>query len=186
MADESPTLGDLFELSSDHGRRRLPDGWERFREKLDEEVKGITWAASMPDLVSKVAELLEVRISGVLIAAWKKASEVATLLAESEAAPDDTFHLELATHTISSTHHPYITVRVARLPPKKVEFTVTMAFTLNGCELKIQRGAIQEIHTGTCEAEGTLEGLGLVLARRKLEPLTLPGTIRIVEMAEAG
>jgi hypothetical protein len=85
----------------------------------------------------------------------------------------------LADHTIRTSHHPYITVHLANKTVKKLEFAVTASFTLNGFVLKIEKGEVLEIRTGSCEAEGKLEGLGLLLAKKDLEPLYFPGSIPI-------
>ena len=76
MTDNVPTLRTLFELPSEQDPGRLPDGWEPLRQKLGEEVKGIKWKASMPDLTVKIAELLDVEVPGLLVTTWKKASDV--------------------------------------------------------------------------------------------------------------
>ena len=89
MTDSTPTLRTLFEIPADDDPNRLPDGWKPFREKLGEEVKGIKWKASMPDLTVKIAELLDLDVPTLLVATWKKATEVKTKLAESRAKPDD-------------------------------------------------------------------------------------------------
>lgn len=174
-----PTLRTLFEIPGEGDPARLPDGWKQFRGKLAEEVKGIKWVAAMPDLTSKIAELLDVKVPALLLPTWKKAVEIKTRLAESHAAPEKTFYEELAGHTISISHHPYITVLLASKTVKTVEFTVTASLTLNGFVLKIQKGEVQEIRTGSCQAEGTLEGLGLLLAKKELAPLYFPGSIQV-------
>ena len=179
MTDSTPTLRTLFEIPADDDPNRLPDGWKPFREKLGEEVKGIKWKASMPDLTVKIAELLDVEVPTLLVATWKKATEVKTKLAESRAKPDDIIYAELADHTISTSHSPYITVQLGKAPVKTLKFTVTASFTLNGFVLKLQQGEVREIRSGRCAAEGKLEGLGLLLAEKKLSPLSFPGTIQI-------
>ena len=179
MSDKVPTLRNLFELPSEDEPGRLPDGWQPFREKLGEEVKGIKWKASMPDLTVKIAELLDVEVPGLLVTTWKKAAEVKKKLAESREKPADGIDVELAEHTISTSHSPYITVRVGKAPVKTLKFTVTASFTLNGFVLTLQNGEVREIRSGNCQAAGKLEGLGLLLAEKKLSPLTFPGTMQI-------
>ena len=179
MTDNVPTLRTLFELPSEQDPGRLPDGWEPLRQKLGEEVKGIKWKASMPDLTVKIAELLDVEVPGLLVATWKKAAEVKTKLAESRSKPDDEISVELAEHTISTSHSPYITVQVGKAPAKTLKFKVTASFTLNAFVLTLQNGEVREIRSGKCEAEGKLEGLGLLLAEKKLSPLSFPGTIPV-------
>jgi hypothetical protein len=182
MSQAAPTLGSLFELPSEDDSSRLPGGWQPLREKLTQEVKGIKWAASMPDLTVKMAELLDVQIPGIFVETWRKAEEVKKKLAESRLTPDDTFYAELANHTISTAYHPYISVQIGKAPIKKLEFTVTASFTMKAFVLKIQNGSIREIRTGSCEAEGELKGLGLLLANKQLAPLQLPGRIHVPEL----
>ena len=114
MTTNVPTLRTLFDLPSEHEPDRLPDGWKPFRERLGEEVKGIKWKASMPDLTVKIAELLDVDVPTLLVATWKKANEVKKKLAESREKPADEIDVELAEHTISTSHSPYITVQFGR------------------------------------------------------------------------
>jgi hypothetical protein len=179
MTTNVPTLRTLFELPSEDDPDRLPDGWKPFREKLGEEVKGIKWKASMPDLTVKIAELLDVEVPTLFVATWKKAAEVKKKLAESREKPADVIDVELAEHTISTSHSPYITVQFGKAPVKTLKFTVTASFTLSAFVLKLQNGEVREMRSGHCQAEGKLEGLGLLLAEKKLSPLTFPGTIPI-------
>jgi hypothetical protein len=179
MTTTVPTLRTLFDLPSGHEPDRLPDGWKPLREKLGEEVKGITWKASMPDLTVKIAELLDVEVPTLLVATWKKAAEVKKKLAESREKPADEIDVELAEHTISTSHRPYITVQVGKTPVKTLKFTVTASFTLNAFVLILQNGEVREIRSGSCQATGKLEGLGLLLAEKKLSPLAFPGKMQI-------
>ena len=179
MTTNVPTLRTLFDLPSEHEPDRLPDGWKPFREKLGEEVKGIKWKASMPDLTVKIAELLDVEVPTLLVATWKKANEVKKKLAESREKPADEIDVELAEHTISTSHSPYITVQFGKAPVKTLKFTVTASFTLNAFVLKLQNGEVRAIRSGNCQAQGKLEGLGLLLAEKKLSALTFPGTMQI-------
>ena len=178
---ETLTLGTLFDLSAADDPKRLPTAWEPFRRKLSDEVKEIKWPAAMPDLAVAIADLLDVQIPPLLVSAWQKAAEVRTKLAESRVAPNDVTYLELARHTIASSFHPYITVKVAGAQVKELKFRVTVSFILNGFVLQIQDGAIREIRTGHCDAEGKVEGLGLVIAEKKLARVSLPGSIAISE-----
>jgi hypothetical protein len=89
MTDATPTLRTLFEVPPEDDPRRLPDSWKPFRAKLEEEVKGIKWTASMPDLTTKIAELLDIPVPALLMSTWRKAGELKAKLAESKAAPDD-------------------------------------------------------------------------------------------------
>lgn len=45
--------------------------------------------------------------------------------------------------------------------------------------MTLQNGEVREIRSGNCQAAGKLEGLGLLLAEKKLSPLTFPGKMPI-------
>ena len=178
MANSPPTLHGVFLPSGESDEGLSSDRLKHLEKALGREFKGIRWNASMPDVVSKIGELLDIPISEVFVASWKKAAAIQAALDESKAAPKDTIYVDLAEHTITSTHHPFITVRIGKLPAKDIKFTVAASFVLKGFTLTIRRGEIQEVRTGSCDVEGTLECLG-VQAKRKLERFQLPGTISL-------
>ena len=178
MASAEPTLQDVF-LPSVNGQERLSaDQVKHIEAGLRKEFHGVTWTASMPDVISKIGELLDIPISEVFVDSWKKALAIQKALDDSKAAPRDVLYVDLAEHTISSTHHPYISVHIARLPPKDIKLTVVVSFVLTGFTLTIQRGEIQNIRTGSCEVEGTLEFLGVQI-KKNPQRFDLPGAISI-------
>src|SRR3954462_9693319 len=78
---EPPTLRNFFgvpEKSGDTGDHH----WKAFQEKLAEETSGIKWTAAMPELGSKIADLLDIKIHDVLLTAWKKVEAVRQALHE--------------------------------------------------------------------------------------------------------
>jgi hypothetical protein len=178
VASTEPTLQDVF-LPSVNGQERLsPEQVKQLEAGLRKEFDGVTWTASMPDVVSKISELLDIPVSDVFVESWKKALAIQKALDDSKAAPRDVLYVDLAEHTISSTHHPYISVHIARLPPKNIKLTVVVSFVLTGFTLTIQRGEIQKIRTGSCEVEGKLECLGVKIKKNPVR-FNLPGAISI-------
>src|SRR5262249_50188915 len=172
------TLSYLFpEVGADS---QSSDRWKPIQETLASEVKGVTWTTAMPDIAQKTTELFDIEIPDILSAAWKKSNELQKALEESEKAPDKIMYLGLAEHTVRSEHHPFIEVRVKNTPIKKpIQFTVRLSFKLTGFILKIQKGLITEIQTGTCEVAGNIECQRVPFAERKLKPIKLPGSIRV-------
>jgi hypothetical protein len=184
MANPAPTLHDVFRPTADAGEGLSSERVKHLEDALRKEFDGLKWTASMPDVVSKIADLLDIPVSSVLVESWKKAIAVQKALDESKAAPGDVLYVSLAEHTISSTQHPYISVQIARLPPKNVKLTVEVSFLLKGFTLAVQGGEIQEIRTGSCEVEGTLECLG-VQVKKKPARFDLPGAIPVSNDARA-
>ncbi len=174
MSKSSMTVRDVFELPKTAGEE--PEAWKSFGQRVSEEVKGIK-SAALPDVAEKVAELFEIPIPDIFLASWKKAESIKALLDESRSTPETVMNTELGEHAINSVHRPHIEIRIQNKSVKKIEFTLKLAFNLKGFVLKIQNGAIRGILTGQCEVKGKLEYKDLVIAEKKLAPITLPGAL---------
>jgi hypothetical protein len=180
----TPTLREIFSLPEQE-TDPADDHWQAFQDRVAKEVKGIKWTATVPDLAAKVCELLDIKISDVLLTAWKKVTEIQGVLEKSKLTPDETIYLELAQHTINSEHRPSVDVKIKGATVKKIELTIQLGFNLKGFLLKIKDGLIEEIQTGQCEAKGTIKYSGLTVAEKKLQPIKLPYSIQIpVELSE--
>lgn len=179
LAEAVPTIREMFSLPEEGAPDPSDDRWKAFKEKLSEEARGIKWTAAMPDLAPKICELLDIKIPDVLVAAWKKARELQTVLEKSKTKPAEVIYLELAEHTISSEHKPFIDTRLRNISVKKIELVVQLGFKLKGFVLKIQNGGIREMQTGHCEAKGTIKYSNLTIAEKKMEPIRLPLSIPV-------
>jgi hypothetical protein len=177
-AQSLPTLGSLFSVPANNSGDQTSGEWKALHDKLASEMKSVK-TASLPELAPKIGELFDIPIPDVLLSSWKKATEVQALLYKSKASPDETFFAGLAEHTINSEHHPYVEIKIKGQTIKKIEFAVRLFFKLNGFVLKIQKGDIKEIQTGTCEIGGTLEYEGVRIAEKRFEPISLPGSVII-------
>jgi hypothetical protein len=174
MSKSSLTVRDVFELPKPGEEE--PESWKSFGQRISEEVKGIK-SAALSDVAEKVAELFEIPLPDIFLASWKKAESIKALLDESRSDPETVMNTELGEHAINSVHRPHIEIRIQNKTLKKIEFTLKLAFNLKGFVLKIQNGAIRGIQTGQCEVKGKLEYNGLVIAEKKLAPITLPGAL---------
>jgi hypothetical protein len=176
MTDSSLNLRGLFSFPDPGAPTEPSNRWQEFEDRLGREIKTIKWPAAMPDLVSNVGELFDVKLPDLLVVGWKKAREIQEVLEESKEAPEEVMFLELAEHVISGEHHPYIEIRINGVPSsKRIQFTVILSATLKGVVLKIKGGAIVEIQMGSCEFDGKVEYENLTLAEKKLGPIRLRG-----------
>ncbi len=94
MSDQEVTLGQLFSVPLDQesaggSGSRTAEGMTKFKERLKAEVKTIHWPASMPDLVEKVTQLLDIPLPDIMIEAWRKSEEIEEALEESRKSPQD-------------------------------------------------------------------------------------------------
>jgi hypothetical protein len=172
----STTVREIFALPRAGQTEHAPEGWKAFQEKISKEIKGLKPGA-LPDLVAKMAELFEIPICDIFLTSWRKANVLQALLEESKKTPETVMELELAEHTINSQHKPHIEVRVQNSTIKKLEFILRLVFRVKGFALKIQNGAIKEMRTGLCDARGSMEYQGLIIAEKKIAPIHLPALV---------
>lgn len=176
--DEPPTLREIFsipEKPADEG----DDRWQAFQEKLKDEAKGVKWTAAMPDLGSKIADLLDIKIHDILMTAWKKVEALRKVLEDSKQTPDKAVYLDLAEHAIDYETKPFIDVKLKGASIKKLTLTVLLNLKVKGFVLKVQNGAIRELQTGNCEAKGSIKYGTLSIAEKKFEPIKFPFSIKI-------
>ena len=177
-AAEPPTLRDIFsipEKTTDEG----DDRWKAFQKKLTEEAKGIKWTAAMPDLGSKICELLDIKIHDILLTAWKKVEALRKVLEDSKQTPEKAVYLDLAEHALDYQSKPFIDVKLKGASIKKLTLTVLLNLKVKGFVVKVQNGAIRELQTGNCEAKGSIRYGTLSIAEKKLEPVKFPFSIKI-------
>jgi hypothetical protein len=174
---EPPTLRKFFgipETASEDG-----GDWQALQKTLAKETQSIKWPTAMPDLVSKIGELLDIRIHEMLLTAWKKVEAVRQALEESKQSPAKASYLDLSEHHIDYETKPFIDVKIKRASVKKLTLTVAVNLTVKGFTLKVQNGQIRELQTGKCEGKGTIKYEKLTVAEKKLEPIKFPATIDI-------
>jgi hypothetical protein len=175
---EPPTLREIFaipEKAEDEG----DDRWQAFQKKLGDEARGIKWTAAMPDLGSKICELLDIKIHDILLTAWKKVEALRKVLEDSKQTPEKVVYLDLAEHSIDYETKPFIDVKIKSASVKKLTLTVLLNLKVKGFVLKVQNGAIRELQTGNCEAKGSIKYGTLSIAEKKLEPIKFPLSIPI-------
>ncbi len=175
---EPPTLRDIFSIPEDTSDKG-DDRWKAFQKKLTDEAKGIKWTAAMPDLGSKICELLDIKIHDILLTAWKKVEALRKVLEDSKQTPEKAVYLDLAEHALDYESKPFIDVKIKSASVKKLTLTVLLNLKVKGFVLKVQNGAIRELQTGNCEAKGSIKYGTLSIAEKKLEPIKFPLSIKI-------
>ncbi len=174
---EPPTLRQFFgvpEKETDGD-----DHWKAFQEKLAEEAKGIKWTAAMPELGSKIGELLDIKIHDILLTAWKKVEAVRQALEDSKQTPDKAVYLDLSEHSLDYATKPFIDVKIKSASVKKLTLNVVLNLKIKGFGLKIQNGVIRELQPGKCEAKGNIKFEKMSIAEKKFEPIKFPLSIKI-------
>jgi hypothetical protein len=182
MSDSGFSMRNIFAVPANSVGNRTLEHWPEMERNIANDFRGVNWNVAMPNVAPKIDELFDIEIPNVFVSAWNKANQIQTVRDQSRKSPEEVMYVELAEHAIVSEHHPYVEMSIKSSPPMKiVELTVKLSMTLKGFQLKIQNGEITEIGTGLCMAKGTIEYKGLVIKEKKLEPVRLPGSIRLQE-----
>ena len=189
MSTNSPaTLRALFDdLDPGSSNVELADRTS-MAHALKQTVGAIEWTATSSLLVPKVAELLDIKLSRLLVAFWQKAEEVDRALHESRQTPDRDIYVSLYDCSTEATLSPFIEVRVGgKKPGKRIPFTVALPMSFKAVELRIRNGAIVDATAGECEITGSVKLEKLTLAKlKKPVTLTLGEGVLNAEDARAG
>jgi len=85
--------------------------------------------------------------------------------------------VELAAHTITSTHHPFVELLVDDVHVATVRFELGVAFVVKGFVVTVHHGRLAAL-SGGCDVTATLAAEGRQLAKREAH-LQLPLLVRL-------
>lgn len=144
-------------------------------------------------LADAISPLLDIDLGDILILGWTKQRDVMAAARRTVKAPGSPETVYLASHEITSTHHPLVDLLVDGVRLHTFTFEVTVAVELAGGALRIQDGRLLDARCGraTVTAELRLENMHrpLVRAQRHLEPrpaLRFGNGIRLVNASPSG
>jgi hypothetical protein len=136
------------------------------------------------ELARVVNGFLELDVFALLAHGWAKHSELRAAAHRTRLSPDAPELVALATHSITSAHHPIVELLVDGTPVSTVEVELTLVFHVRALVAAVESGRLTELHSGQCDMEAKLavrqipvaarEGrLALPLGRRLHSPIDL-------------
>jgi hypothetical protein len=130
------------------------------------------------DQVAVVAHgLLDLELGDLVVAGWRKQGQLAAAAERTAANPGTSEVVELATHRISSAHHPSVEVLVNDAHLATVTFDLTIEFVIKALVVTVRDGHVVSLHSGACDVAATLAAEGIQLASRR-EHFELPLVVR--------
>ena len=114
--------------------------------------------------------LLDLDLGDLVIAGWRKQGQLA-------AAAERTAANELATHRVSSSHHPFVELLVNDVHLATVTFDLDFEFVVKALVVTVRDGHVISLHTGACDVAATLAAEGIRLASRRAH-FELPLVVR--------
>jgi len=171
-----PESGSILEqLSEIEAEGNIPHLKQAFLEKA----RGIKWQDAFSEAGHKIGELLDIKITDILVRAWKQHAELQQYIQGEKDHPEESVLVPLSRHEVKSVHHPSLEIFIDDHLLGKMVFDLTVTFKLKGLILKIQDAGIQEIHTGECKGTGEFKFGDIVLMKKESETILLPGCISL-------
>jgi hypothetical protein len=194
MADNPHTLDLFFGLASDDGTapkeltsavRSAVAAQLREAAKAVAAAKLFTGKAPETQLDLAASEVIgflrrsmaDLSIPQLLMSGWRKYSALRKYAKAGAYPPENTYVEPFFEQTLTSTHHPFIELRLGGVPTGKVEFEVEVQITFEEVSLSIRGGRIVSARPGKASASGTLECEGTRVLERKFGELALPGEL---------
>ncbi len=180
-----PTIYEFFAPAKEDISRALQQVGRNVELSPVKELKSLHAGLVAKAVEEEMANLLDISLVGVMLRAWKKYELVRKYLGKGAANRSETVLVPLLEHTIESSHDPYIQISRGNVPILKITFSVSLEILVEGIELKLAAGRIQQIAAGKFTASGTLKCEGVTMVEKKSEPLNVPAGYTIAPKDEA-
>lgn len=103
--------------------------------------------------------LLDIGLDTLILEGWRKFDDLHAAAQRTRAAFGSSEVLDLAAHSISSTHQPRVELRLDDVPIATLEFELSLTFALKAAVATVSDGRLVSLHSGVCDVEGAF-GVG--------------------------
>jgi hypothetical protein len=121
--------------------------------------------------------LLDLDLGDLVVAGWRKQGQLAAAAERTAANPGTSEVVELATHRVSSAHHPSVELLVNDVHVATVTFDLEVEFVVKALVVTVRDGHLVSLHSGTCDVAATLAAEGVQLASHRAH-FELPLVVR--------
>lgn len=159
---------------------------------LNDEVRGALDAlpnaareAALRQVASRAAGLLSAGLPEVIVGGWRKHKDLTEAARRTLGMAGSTEVLDLASHRITASQEPYVTVLLDGQQVATIHFGLSFAADIGTLLATVEAGRLVALSAGRCEMTVTLliEGIGVATRGAHLEParlLSLRGGIRLL------
>jgi hypothetical protein len=147
------------------------------RQALERAVPGLPLRPVIDGISASLQQALDVPISSLLVSAWTRTRELRAAIQQTRDSDKAAVLVPLLARTITSEHRPYVDVVVNGAPLARLVFPLKVAFGLDGFVLRIARGRVAAMTTGTLKIKATLKLADFVLLEKSLPSVSLPGSL---------
>ncbi|MCX5610697.1 hypothetical protein OHB39_24465 [Streptomyces sp. NBC_00047] len=144
-------------------------------------LRGLTNAADRAveaELASVIGGFLDLDLVSLVAGGWSKHTALKAAARRTRQYPGSEEIVALATHAITSTHHPSVDVLVDGAPAATVDVGLTVLFRISGLVGVVRDARLVTVRAAECEVEAKLAVRQIVVASRQGR-LDLPAELRL-------
>ncbi|MGW7101892.1 hypothetical protein [Streptomyces sp. NPDC054883] len=143
--------------------------------------RGLTPAAERAvdrELATVVNGFLDLDLVSLVASGWCRYRALTEAARRTRRYPGSEEVVALATHSITSAHHPSVDLLVDGAPAATVGVGLTVVFRISGLVAVVRDGLLVAVRSGQCAVEAKLAVRDIVVASRQGR-LDLPATLRL-------
>jgi len=137
----------------------------------------IQWRAAAEEVASQLRETLDVPLPRLLMDGWKLRAEMLSYCDPTKYAPDHSFTVNLAKHSVEWSQKPKVELRVNRVSIGALEFTLAAKGTLELAAVTIRGGRVMGLNAGSIVLEGSVNLEDHEIIAKRLLDVPIPGRI---------
>jgi hypothetical protein len=139
----------------------------------------ISWSSVQESVADSLGEAMHVSVLATLANGWKHYTMFMEDVRRSRSNPEVEIVSAIADHSIHSTLHPFVDVRLGGKTVHEIAFAVSLVTTIKGLLLGLKKGEIVSVEMGECEWTGKISVAEVDVLERKMKKLALPGHLRL-------
>lgn len=110
--------------------------------------------------------LLDIGLDMLILEGWRRFEDLRAAAQRTRDEGGTTEVLDLATHTITSSHQPRVELKLNEIPVASVEFDLSLTFELKAAVATVRDGRLVSLHSGVCDLDGAVKVGDKSLAHR--------------------
>ncbi|MBT8082019.1 MAG: hypothetical protein KJO56_06325 [Gammaproteobacteria bacterium] len=177
------TLGEALAASDgkdlDVDNSLVTDGYDAAKKELPKARKRLDYDALGDSLKKALMTALDIALDDILGQAWSGWHDMRVYADPKQTPPDDVNIVPIASHRIESEYEPEVDVLVEGVKVHTFPFYVAATLDVQGGDLVVQRGAIQEIRLATLKLGGIVKLRDRTLLSKDVAEIAVPGVMRL-------
>ena len=162
LGDGPDGVAELIRLLDHHGALREAAA-------AIQQLTGSGLAALTDEVASVVHGLLSLDLGQLALAGWRKHGELVAAARRTRAAPGTSEVVQLARHTVSSVHEPWVDILVHEVRVATVRARLSVQFAVSALSATVWDGLLVALHGGSCTVTGAFSVEGRQLIERVVE-----------------